>query len=275
MRFVRLDDWFALLYRNPNATLASAEDLIASMDAAGIQRSVLCGFPWRDPGLCAEHNAYMAAVTAESGGRLAWLAAVSPVATGAANMASVAFAAGAAGIGELNADAQGFDLRSARDLAETVEACVAHDRPVMFHVSEPVGHAYPGKGTSTPDRLLAFLLAFPEARVVAAHWGGGLPFYELMPEVAVAARRVTYDSAASTYLYRFEVFRRVIDLAGPDRVMFATDFPVLRQDRFLRRALAVPMDDAERGAVLSGTAARVYGLDAGPAPAPVDSGGRS
>ena len=87
-----------------------------------------------------------------------------------------------------------------------------------------------------------------------------MPFYELMPEVAEAARRVTYDSAASTYLYRFDVFRRVLDLVGPERVMFATDYPVLRQDRFLRRTLAVPMDEAERAAILAGTAVRVYGM---------------
>ncbi|MEJ7761587.1 MAG: amidohydrolase family protein [Thermomicrobiales bacterium] len=258
--FARRDAWFSLLYDDPRATLAGSGDLLASMERAGIARSVLCGFPWRDPGLCAEHNAFMSGVAATSGGRLAWLASVSPGDPGAAAMAADAFAAGAVGIGELNADAQGFDLRSINDLAGTVEACVAHDRPLMFHVSEPLGHVYPGKGTSTPDRFLAFLLAFPAARVVAAHWGGGLPFYELMPEVAAAAGRVTYDSAASTYLYRSDVFRRVIDLVGADRVMFATDFPVLRQDRFLRRVTGLPLDDAERWAVLSSTAGRVYGL---------------
>ena len=169
-RFARRDDWFAMLYREPRASIASGDDLLASMHTAGIERAVLCGFPWRDPGLCAEHNAHMAEVARLSGGRLAWLASVSPAVAGSGQMAAEAFEAGAVGVGELNADAQGFDLRAIPDLAETVAACVAHDRPLMFHVSEPVGHAYPGKGTSTQDRVLAFLLAFPEARVVAAHW---------------------------------------------------------------------------------------------------------
>lgn len=129
----------------------------------------------------------------------------------------------------------------------------------MLHTTEPVGHVYPGKGTATPDRLVTFLEAFPELRVVAAHWGGGLPFYELMPEVARVASRVVYDSAASTYLYRFEVFRTVLDLIGPDRVMFASDYPVLRQDRFLRRVEQTPWrDQDERYRVLGETARLTY-----------------
>ncbi len=135
---------------------------------------------------------------------------------------------------------------------------MALDLPLMLHATEPVGHAYRGKGTATPDRLLAFLAAYPHLRVVAAHWGGGLPFYELMPEVAKAAARVTYDSAASTYLYRFPVFRTVIDIVGADRVMFGSDFPVLRQARFLRRVQGLEMSEAESSAVLGGTARRVY-----------------
>jgi uncharacterized protein len=165
------------------------------------------------------------------------------------------------GIGELNADAQQFDLRAPADLAAVVEVCVAHDRPLMLHTTEPVGHDYLGKGTATPDRLVAFLEAFPELRVVAAHWGGGLPFYELMPEVARLASRVVYDSAASTYLYRFEVFRTVLDLIGPDRIMFASDYPVLRQDRFLRRVQQTPWrDEVERSRVLGETARMTYGI---------------
>jgi predicted TIM-barrel fold metal-dependent hydrolase len=130
----------------------------------------------------------------------------------------------------------------------------------MLHTTEPVGHAYPGKGTATPDRLLAFLLAFPRLRVVAAHWGGGLPFYELMPEVATAAANVVYDSAASTYLYRHQVFRTVLDLVGPGRVLFASDYPVLRQDRFLRRTLAAGLSPEEFELVLGDNARRIYRL---------------
>jgi predicted TIM-barrel fold metal-dependent hydrolase len=134
------------------------------------------------------------------------------------------------------------------------------DRPVMLHASEPVGHDYPGKGTATPAPLLRFVTSFPELRVVLAHWGGGLPFYELMPEVAAALHRVAYDSAASTYLYRFDVFRAVLDIVGAERVLFASDYPVLRQSTFLNRVRQADIDDDELSWVLAASARRIYGL---------------
>jgi predicted TIM-barrel fold metal-dependent hydrolase len=129
----------------------------------------------------------------------------------------------------------------------------------MLHASEPVGHAYLGKGAATPAKLVDFLTAYPAQPVVLAHWGGGLPFYELMPEVHAITRQVTYDSAATTYLYNSAVFPTVVGLAGPERVLFASDFPVLRQDRLLRKVeRALPAETLP--AVLGGNAARVYHL---------------
>src|SRR5919202_329112 len=143
-------------------------------------------------------------------------------------------------------------------LAPVVAVLRERGRPALVHVSEPVGHAYAGKGTATPDRLLPFLLAYPELRVVAAHWGGGLPFYELMPEVADAARNLWYDSAASTYLYRFDVFPSVAALAGSLRILWGTDWPLLRQAPFLRRTRAAGLDEHALAAILGDNARRLY-----------------
>lgn len=261
-RYAGHDLWFEHLYTNPKALLITADDLLASMDEAGVAQAVICGFPWHDLAICREHNDYMHESVRGTGGRLAWLATV-PAAGGEAAAAEVArcFELGAAGVGELNADAQRFDLLAPDTLAAVVEACVAHDRPLMLHATEPVGHQYPGKGTATPDRLLAFLQAFPELRVVLAHWGGGLPFYELMPEVAVATARVVYDTAASTYLYRPAVFRAVLDVVGPERVLWGSDHPVLSLGRFLRRTRKMAgLRPEEVGPVLGDNARRVYGL---------------
>lgn len=261
-RFLGRDAWFGELYRDPRAGLVIADELLASMELSGIAQSVICGFPWADIGLCRAHNDYMAEVAAASDGRLAWLAIVPPqLAAEAVEEIERCRRLGAVGLGELNADAQGFDLAEPDKLAEVMTCCVALDWPVMIHCSEPTGHRYPGKGTATPDRVVRFLQRFPDVRLVAAHWGGGLPFYELMPEVAELMRHVVYDSAASTYLYRFDVFRTVVDLVGADRVMFASDFPILGQRRFLGRVeKRGRLTDHERSFVLGQTARRVYRL---------------
>ena len=206
-RFIARDPWFAQLYSSERARLATMHDLIESMDGAGIDLSVACGFPWRDQGLCRFHNDYMRDAATAYPKRIAWLAIASPSAgASAAQSLDDALSNGASGLGELNADAQGFDLDDPGELEHLVDVCVLHDVPAMFHVSEPIGHIYPGKGESTPKRMLPLLNAYPDLRVVAAHWGGGLPFYELMPEVRAVTANLAYDSAASTYLYDHRVF---------------------------------------------------------------------
>jgi predicted TIM-barrel fold metal-dependent hydrolase len=96
--------------------------------------------------------------------------------------------------------------------------------------------------------------------VVFAHWGGGLPFFELMPEIRRLTHRVTYDCSASTYLYTFDVFPRVIDLIGAERVMWGSDYPVLGQARFLNKSRAMLRSAGEAARVLAQNAERVYRL---------------
>lgn len=254
------DRWFGELYADPKAAIADAAALVASMDEAGIDHSIVCGWPWRDIGLCREHNDFMAEAAAAASGRISWLAIVPPDQLGAAVEIERCFALGAVGIGELNADAQEFSWEEAGRLAEAMRVCIDAARPALIHASEPVGHRYPGKGEATPARLLTFLDAFPDLHVVAAHWGGGLPFYELMPEVAEVTRNVVYDSAASTYLYRFGIFPTVARIVGPDRVLFASDYPLLKQARFRKRVLRAGIDDRDLPAILGGNAARVFNL---------------
>ncbi len=254
------DAWFGELFASPKILMVTVEAMLNSMDAAGIQRSIVCGWPWRDPELCREHNDFLAHACCQHPDRLSWLAIVNPGIPGADAEIARCSALGAVGVGELNADAQDFAWDDPTPLMPMVEACVSLDMPLLMHCSEPVGHAYPGKGTATPDRILTFLRAAPELSVIAAHWGGGLPFYELMPEVAELTRNVVYDSAASTYLYGFGVFPTVQRLVGADRILFASDYPVLKQRPFLRkvRDCGITDDAAER--ILCGNASRIFGL---------------
>jgi predicted TIM-barrel fold metal-dependent hydrolase len=180
----------------------------------------------------------------------------------AGKSAETCLASGAAGIGELNADAQGFAWTEATRLAPIAEAAQAFDRPIMVHASEPLGHDYPGKGRATPDQLLALAQAFPELRIVAAHWGGGLPFFELMPEVRLMLANLAYDSAATSYLYDHTVFEHAMRICGPDKVIFASDFPVLRQHRLVTRMAGTEWPSAEAARlVMGGNAIRIYRLE--------------
>ena len=127
--------------------------------------------------------------------------------------------AGLKGIGELHPDSQAFDLGDPDTMAPLLEAVRQHDLIVTTHSSEPVGHLYHGKGKTRPEVLWRFVQSCPDVTVVCAHWGGGLPFYALMPEVAEGLGNVYFDTAASPFLYDARVFTVVASLVGADRVL--------------------------------------------------------
>jgi predicted TIM-barrel fold metal-dependent hydrolase len=141
---------------------------------------------------------------------------------------------GIKGIGELRPDIQQFHLLDIESENSFVELLVEHKLILLTHSSEPVGHQYQGKGSVTPETLYPFITNYPDLKIVCAHWGGGLPFYSLMPEVKKAMANVYFDTAASPFLYSPRIYNQVIDLVGPDKILFGTDYPLLKPGRLLR-----------------------------------------
>ena len=92
-----------------------------------------------------------------------------------------------------------------------------------------------------------------------AHWGGGLPFYALMPEVRAALANTWFDSAVSPFLYDAEVFDVATRAVGAEHVLFGSDYPLLRASRVVDQARGT-LDAATAQAVLGGNAARLLGL---------------
>jgi predicted TIM-barrel fold metal-dependent hydrolase len=258
--YLERDVWFGTLYEDPKHKLASAEDLVASMQEAGVDRTVVFGFPWKDAGLCREHNDYLIETVRRFPDKLIGFACVQPLDAKDAQELERCLNAGLMGLGEIGPDGQKFDIEDKRILAASAEVLQQHDRPLLVHSSEPMGHAYGGKGQTFPWKLLKLAQNFPDLKIVLAHWGGGLPFYELMPEVYEATRNVWYDTAASTYLYRFDIFPVASRLVGMERILWGTDWPLLSQAKFLARVRAAGLSPQEEEAVLGGNAARLLRL---------------
>lgn len=252
------DPWFGEAFGHPKAKLRTVEELIASMDRAGVDISITVGWPWRENEICAIHNDYHAECAERFPDRVRWLGTFNPVDDGAMDEIVRCADMGASGFGELNADGQGFRWSNPDDYQEAITSIAALGLPVMTHTSEPVGHIYPGKGAAHPNEILEAIETVPVVKWVLAHWGGGLPFYELMPEVKIACANVAYDSAATSYLYNQSVFRHVIDLVGVDKVLFASDWPVLAPGRLMTRVRDAGISDDELKAVLSTNALRIY-----------------
>jgi len=193
-------------------------------------------------------------------GRLIGMAVVQPTGEGVVDEIERCAQAGLRGVGELMPHGQGYRLSDTALLAPIAEIAVARDLIVLTHASEPVGHRYAGKGDVAVGDLLALLAAFPQVRVIAAHWGGGLPFYLLMPEVATIAANCWFDSAASPFLYRPAVFATVAASAGWDKILWASDFPLIGHRRMLTYTAQVGLDPAHHAQILGGNAAALLGI---------------
>jgi len=253
---------FKLMFGRGKARMSSPENMLHEMDEAGVDMAVLCPFPWMTLERCRENNDYLLELAAAWPDRFLPFAVTNPaLGRSATREARRCLEAGARGLGELHAQPQGFDLADPQVMAPLVELAVEFDVPVMIHVNEPVGHDYPGKGPVTPQSIYRFVLAFPKATFILPHWGGGLPFYELMPEVAEACARVYYDSAASPFLYRSDIYRLAAAACGGHKILFATDYPLLPYVRTLADARAGAGDPALEADILGGNAAHLFRVD--------------
>jgi predicted TIM-barrel fold metal-dependent hydrolase len=264
-KYIERDPCFAILYSDPKAKMATAEELIASMDEAGVDISVILNIGWTTHELCVETNDYIIDSVSRYPQRLVGFCAVQPQSSKAAVAEIERCAqAGIRGVGEIRPDIQLFDLGDEVVMEPLVEVLRKHQLVLLLHASEPVGHDYPGKGGITPDMLYPFITSFPDLTLVCAHWGGGLPFYALMPEVKKAIGNVYFDTAASPFLYTPQVYHQVISLVGADKILFGSDYPLLAPSRLLEEMKALDLPEETKNLILSGNAQRLLGIKGEP-----------
>ena len=136
-------------------------------------------------------------------------------------------AAGLSGI-KIHPDIQGVNLNDPR-LMEVYAACERLDIPVTLHTGD-YRHDF-----SHPRRLVEVLHTFPRLRVNGAHFGGW-SIYDLAVEYLEHERCFMDASSSFAFLGRRRV-RELIELYGPERIMFGSDFPmanpVVEYDRMM------------------------------------------
>ncbi len=256
------DATFAALFTRGTEKMATADGLIAAMDSAGVDHAVICGFGWSNPDVAREVNDYIIDSACRFPSRLTGFCSVSPLWPGdqATEEVRRCAAAGLKGIGELHPDLQGFDVSDYATMRPLMNLAHSLGLVTLIHTSEPVGHIYPGKGRTTPELAYRFIKNFPDNTIVCAHWGGGLPFYGLMPEVPGELENAYFDTAVSPFLYRREIFDTVPHTIGAQKILFGTDFPLIGHRRLLDQIEESSLNEEERRAILGGNACRLLGL---------------
>lgn len=256
-RIASREPWFDMLTSSRSHKWGTAEALIDAMDAAGIERSFATTFAFRDMALCREMNDYLLDAARRFAGRIVPLAVVPPASAGAVREAERAFDMGAAGIGELFPDGQGFALDDPLRLRALCESCREREKFIMFHTAEQAGHSYAGKGSSGAREAAAFCRAFPLVPVIFAHFGGGLWAFSAMPEMRLLTANAHFDTAAWPWLYEPRVMDAVIAAGAGDRIMFGSDWPLLKFERYRNHIEQTGLSAAQKAALLSENAEKL------------------
>jgi predicted TIM-barrel fold metal-dependent hydrolase len=224
---------FSLLYANPKARMVEETGLTQYMTEEQIDRAVITSFPFKDRGLITACNDYVLDTARRDPKLIPFTVVDVGDETFALAEATRCLRLGARGIGELAFYEAGFGPKERKELDPLADYAQENGLPLMLHVNEQVGHAYHGKTRMDFQELVAFVEAHPGLTTILSHLGGGICYYEFMPEIKKAFARVYYDLAAVPLLYSGEVYRFVTGCI-PDKVLFGSDYPLLSYKRYAR-----------------------------------------
>jgi len=243
-KYAEKEPYFALLCGSRNNKFATAEDVIAALEGenALFDRAVVFGFAFRDNGLCRYVNDYVIEKVRQYPKRLTGFCVASPCGgsrssesrnSEGAKEVERCFSHGLSGVGELFPQGQGFDPANEKETVEITGVCRDLDIPILLHANEPVGHFYPGKTDVTIKQIEAFVTNNPALKIILAHWGGGLFFYETMGEIKEKFKNVYYDTAASPFLYDERIYSIAKTMGLCEKILFGSDFPLLQHSRYI------------------------------------------
>jgi uncharacterized protein len=260
-RFFSNEPAFELLYSSSKSRLVGVSETLAMMDAQGIDKSVIFGFPWRTADSFKLNNDYILEAVARHPDRLIGFCCLDPLHPEAPAEVDRCLKAGLAGVGELAFYASGIDSRCLQSLDPIMALARAQACPVMLHTNEPVGHHYPGKSPNTLNQIYGLVQRFHENRIILAHWGGGLFFFNLLKkEVRESLANVWFDTAASPYLYQPRIYSQALELAGEDKILLGSDYPLLAPQRYFKEIDRAGLTDAQRQAICGANAAGLLGV---------------
>ena len=236
-----------------------AAEVLADMDAAGVESAVLAAkvyYPATEDALESLH-AEFAAVSAASGGRLKWIASALPPEHGPGSYWDVMRSSrilqglgGAAGLIGVHITPSPWALApNDRWYYPLYAKCVEMNLKLFSYVGMP-GPLWP-MGPNNPAHLEDVALAFPDLTIIGHHIGD--PWTDIA--IRLAARHANYyicSSAWSPKAFPRELLEfmggRWHGTRGSDKVIFASDYPLLDLARTVgaARGLALPAADLQR-----------------------------
>lgn len=161
---------------------------------------------------------------------------------------------------------QGFDPSSER-FFPIYDAISQYELPAIFHTGQTgIGARLPGGygiqlGLSNPMLLDVVAAAFPAMTLILAH--PSVPWQDEAIAVATHKGNVFIDLSGWSPKYFPPALVRQMNSLLQDKVLFASDYPLLTPERWMRDFAALDIKDDVRPKVLKSNAMRMLGLAGG------------
>ncbi len=247
----------------------SLAQVLAEMDATGVSGGVLAAkvyYPATEAALDSLHGE-LAALAGASAGRLRWIATVLPPEHGPGTYWDlmrgprvIRALAGLPGLVGVHITPSPWGLApNDRWYYPLYATCAELDLALFTYVGMP-GPLWP-MGPNDPTHLDDVALAFPDMPIIAHHIGD--PWNDMA--VRLAARHANYYICTSAWSPKAYPKALMDFMAGQwhgtkgaEKVIFASDYPLLDLARATRAARALPLPDADLRSVLHDNAARLF-----------------
>ncbi|MDO9525253.1 MAG: amidohydrolase family protein [Gemmobacter sp.] len=244
-------------------------EVLAALDRSGVGRGILAAKVYyvARPEAVLDLNRHFAALCAQEPNRFKWIASVIPPELGASsywdvmqNTRMLDALAGLPGLCGIHITPSPWGiLPNDRWFYPVYAKCVELGLPVFTYVGAP-GPLWPML-PNDPALLDDVALAFPDLKIIAHHIGD--PWTEI--SVRMAARHENFyicTSAWSPKAYPEPLMRflrgKWHGVRGCDKVVFASDYPLMDLDRTVRDARAMDLTPDQLAAFLCGTAERLF-----------------
>lgn len=225
------------------------DSLLAAMDQAGVEKSVLCSIATR-PGQFESILSWSKAVRSE---RIIPFPSFHPESPEAMLQIRTIAAEGFKGI-KMHPYYQNFSIDEER-LLPFYEAMSMAGLVLVMHTGFDIG--FPRERIAGPDRIARVLDRFPELKFVATHLGA----WEMWDEVEelLTGRRVYMDISFSLQYLEREAARRLILAHPADRILFGSDSPWACQEEVVRLLKSLDLGGELEKRIFRGNALELLG----------------
>jgi hypothetical protein len=242
----------------------SLDEMLARMDAAGIERAMLIAAKVGPAGHRACYHvpyALVAEAVSRHPDRFLALAGIDPT-EGMAGVRALEKAVREDGFVGAHLYPHWFEL--APDHARYYPfyaKCVELGVPIQMQVGQSLIYdkSFPRRSVGQPITLDTVACDFPELKIIGIHIG--IPWADEMIAMAWKHANVFIGSDAHAPRYWPENFVKYINSYGQDKVIFGTDFPVLDFEETMRQIDGLNLRPGPKRKFLRDNVLRIYGLD--------------